>query len=203
MVRPATSDRGNEKFVEWKERVQSKGDIANVDGHASTSRVRKKKQATSQKFLLPSFVASNRGPRVEEQGHAISPTAIVTETGVGTLSPSSAEVHSLAPPPIFKPHQRMQTTRSSILIPRSTVFEGADGQTPDMLPEANNRRATQRESLQHHYDSAAHGDEGTVGPQQRETPQGKAIHTNDVNYCMRDHLNTHIQLGKEVSSLII
>ncbi len=182
MVRPATSDRGNEKFVEWKEHVQSKGDIANVDGHDSTSRVRKKKQATRQNFMLSSFVASIQGPGVEEQGHAISPTAIVTEKGVGTLSPSRAEVHSLAPPPIFNPHRRMQSTRASILPSRSTVFEGAFGQTPDMHPEAFDRRATQRESLQHHYDTAAHGDEGTVGPQQRQTPQGKALHTHDMNY---------------------
>lgn len=153
--------------------------------------------------MLSSFGVSIQRQGIEEQGHPTSPTAIMTETRCGTLSPSRVEVHSLATPPIFKPPRRMQSTRSSILLPRSTIYEGASGQTPDMLLEANNHRATQRGSPEHQYDSAAHGDEGTLRPQQRQTPQGKAIHTNVSITNMRYHVNTHIQLGKEVSTLIL
>lgn len=140
MFRPATSNRGNEKFVEWKEPVQSKRDIANVDGHDCTSRQSKKKQATRHKFMLSSFGVSIQRQGIEEQGHPTSPTAIMTETRCGTLSPSRVEVHSLATPPIFKPPRRMQSTRSSILLPISTISKGASGQTPDMLLEANNHQ---------------------------------------------------------------
>ena len=149
MVRPATLDRGNEKFVQWKEPLQSKGDTTNFDGHDYTSRVRKKKQTARQNSTLTSPVASILGSGVEERGHARNPATVLIETGVGTLSPSHAEVHSVAPLPRFKPPRCVQSTRSTLLLPRSTVPEGASEQTPNMLPESNNDRASRNESLQH------------------------------------------------------
>lgn len=67
MVHPAILDRGNEKFVQWKKPLQSKGDTTNVHGHDSNSRMRKKKQTTKQNFALTSLVASIQGSGVEDK----------------------------------------------------------------------------------------------------------------------------------------
>jgi hypothetical protein len=67
MVHPAILDRGNEKFVQWKKPLQSKGDTTNVHGHDSTSRMRKKKQTTKQNFALTSLVASIQRSGVEDK----------------------------------------------------------------------------------------------------------------------------------------
>ena len=171
MVLPATLDRGKEKFVQWKEPTQLKADRGNAHAHASTSKGRKKKHRGRLKSQRSSPRASIQGPRVEEEGHARSPTTVLSERGVRTSLPTPAALHSSAPPPTVEPPRRMHSTRS----------EGASKQTADLIPEVRNRRAARRESVRLQNDSAAQEEEGTAGPEQRTTPRGKAIRTADLN----------------------
>lgn len=181
MGRHRTSDRGNEKFVQWKESVQRQGVTENADDHDSHSKGRQKKLTRRQTSLLSSLAATMQGPDEEQEGPATSAAAVGNDTGVGTSSPNTPEGHSSPPPPRFKPPRQMQNRRSHVPLPKSTVSVGAYATPSDMAPDVNHQRVAPRNSVQGESDPPAQGIERTAGPHHRRPLQGNAIKYTDFS----------------------
>ena len=155
MVPPASSDRANETFVQWKEPVQSNRERGNADGDASTSRGRKKNQPRRLQVPNAAAGASIQGERVQESLHAGSVTALLSEARGATLSRTPAEVPSSDPPPRFKPPGRIPSTRSTVPLPRSYVSERARHHIPSMVPQRLYCIPPPRHGVQEQNDSTA------------------------------------------------
>lgn len=113
MVRPNSSDRGAEKFVQWKEPPHSAGGAPNGSGEASTSRGRKKKLSRSLGVALGGGSASERSARVEDRRHNGSASTLRAEADLAHPSPVRVEETSTLPP------RRINTTPSPVPNSRS------------------------------------------------------------------------------------
>ena len=116
MVRPITTERVNEKFVQWKEPLQSTGGAPNGEGEASTSKRRKKKLSRSLGTALGGGSASERCARVEESTHGGSASASTVRAEVVTAHPAPilAEDTLANPPARFVPPRRTHTRASPV-----------------------------------------------------------------------------------------
>ena len=174
MVLPASSDRANETFVQWKEPVQSNRDRGNANGDASTSRVRKNKQPRRLPVPHPAAGASTDGEGVEESRHAGSGVAVVSEARGATSSRCPAEVPSTDPLPRFRPPGRIPTTASTVPLRTSYVSQRAPQQMPTMAPQRLYCIPPPRNAVEDRNESTAHEGAGTTAQQYRTAPEGKA-----------------------------
>jgi hypothetical protein len=151
MGRQHTSDKGSEKFVQWKEPLQSNGVAPNNAGDASASHGRKTRQCTSG-----AGGTSHQSARGEEPRHAGSPGTHRLEAGVAGRSPPRAGSNCTNPPARFVPPRRMSTPTNSV---------------PAATPNGDRVARHRAQLLQTCQDDSATF-EGTSAHQKRIVPQG-------------------------------
>lgn len=159
MGRQHTSDKGSEKFVQWKEPLQLTGVAPNNARDASASQGRKMRQCTSG-----AGGTSHQSARGEEPRHAGSASTHRLETGVASRSPPRAGSNCTNPPARFVPPRRMTTSTTSV---------------PAATPNGDHvarHRAQRTQTCQD--DSATF--EGTSAHQKRTVPQGTDCSCLDV-----------------------
>ena len=174
MVVPASSDRANETFVQWKEPVQSNKEGGNADGNASTSRGRKRKQPRRLEVPHPAATASIHGEGVQEAGLPGSVTALFSGARGGTSSQCPAKVPSTNPLPRFRPPGQIPTTRSTVPLRRSYVSQTAPEHIPSMVPQRLYCIPPPRNLVQDRNDSTADEGARTTAQQYTTAPEGKA-----------------------------
>lgn len=162
MVPSATSDRANEKFVQWRQPVESRGKELHDEGDASTSRGKKKKQQRRVRNAHGEPETSIQGLRGDESGQGGSPIAIVSKGGRGTSSPIAGEVPSGNPPSGFKPPRQLLNIRSNRRIPRATEPPKAPEHTQSMVHEDINSMSLPKEAIQDKRQSPAVASGGTA-----------------------------------------
>jgi hypothetical protein len=150
MVRQNTSDRGSEKFVQWKETPQCTGGAPHDGGDASASRGRKTKWCTPGTLHVRD--AGSAGTMRSEAGAAI-PTSLFAEENA--TNPSSR----------FVPPRRINARTSSVPISGANAEHSA--------PKRVYRTPPQAEAEEGHEDSA-NVEAGTSTAQKRSVPTGRA-----------------------------
>lgn len=181
MGRPGRSDRGNEKFVQWKEPVQSKGGTSNVDGPDNTSTVRKNRVTRRQKSLLTSLEATIQEAPAEVEFHDTINTAEETETGGGSIVPTPAQFHSSDPSPRFRPPRQIQNDITTPPCPTARVSVGASEFSAHVAGEATIRKKARERGVQRHSAVDQHEDEDNRVPKQRRPPEGEDSYRKKMN----------------------
>lgn len=185
MGRTPRAERGNEKFVQWKEPVESEGDKANFDGPDSTAGAREKKQTRRQTAILSALAATIQRPVVEEQNEGRGPSAQFSGIGVGTSSQSPAVARSSIPAPRFGPPLQKQSRTGTAEIRRPSTTDRTSEPSPESVPDNEQRTADAVESDEHQSDSAASEAERPTGPSHRNAPRGMNVYHQVFVYCMR------------------
>lgn len=109
-----TSDKGSEKFVQWKEPLQSTGVAPNNAGDTSASLGRKTRQCTSGTVPVGGGGTSHQSARGEEPRQIGSAGTHKLQTGVAGPSPTRAGSNCTNPPARFVPPRRMSTAPTSV-----------------------------------------------------------------------------------------
>lgn len=173
MRRPSSSDRGNEGFVQWKEPLELDEAISPGDGHASTTRSRKKNQPRRITVPTGGAQASIHGSAMEDSRRGGRASQVVSEAGGGTSSRSGAELQTVDPSPRFVPPRRVHTTRSTVPVLRSSASEKASEHKTSMDTTGVNNIPAPREVLEDHSAPRAVEVEGFSTPPNISPPQGK------------------------------
>lgn len=149
MVRQSTSDRGTEKFVQWKETPQSTGGAPNDGGDASASRGRKTKQCTPGTLHVGAAGASHQSARAEEPRHVGSGGTIRSEAGAAIPAALFVEENATNPGSRFVPPRRINT--------RTTLVPISGANAEHTAPKRVYRTPPQAYAEEGHEDSANAG----------------------------------------------
>lgn len=174
MVCSTSSDRANEKFVQWKEPMQLGGGTTNVDGDASTSRGRKKKWSTRGTVFRGAGDTTLEGPGVEDSNHIGSGIVVLAEGRGANSSHVVVEAPSTNPPPRFVPPLLIPITISLVLVVRENESERAFGQTPNIVTERGKCIQPPTEAVHCQDDSTILEGDGNFLQQNIPPPQGRA-----------------------------
>lgn len=170
------SERGKEKFVQWKDDpVPSKGGIRDFDGPDTSSPVRKNRPTTRQKSLLSSLAASIERPEIEEEDQGTSTPTFDSESGRRTSSHNPADIQNSPVPPRVRPPRQVESTGRRGQN-RTSVSDGQTEIAGERVPAVEKCGVPRQHSVLHQTDSPTEED-GTEGSPQRRAPQGKRVYT--------------------------
>lgn len=172
MAAPATSERRSEKFVQWREPVQSRREEPNVQGDGTTSRgrPRKPKQRVPNEHVEAGASCLNTG--LEDSTHVAS--AGESELRGPIASPGAGDVPSGISTPRFRPPGQHPNTRSKVRLPGGTVNEMGLEQPATVISDRIMRVPTTRDTTPQESTSFTVVGADTAARQKKAPAQGTA-----------------------------